>query len=82
MFIRRPQLENLLRRLILGPPKSNPHILTIAGSVRGLNIKSSTDCSRVDTVIIRGPKGEEITVNDPILVAGKVIGLFSMRLKH
>lgn len=82
MFIRRPQLDNLLRRLILGPPKTNPNILTIAGSVRALNIKSAADCSRVDTVTIKGPKGEEITVNDPILVTGKVTGLYDTRLTH
>lgn len=71
MFIRRPYLENLLRRLVLAPTKTISNIHTITGSVRALEVKNFAEGARVSAVIIREPAGEEITINDPTLVTGK-----------
>ena len=71
MFIRRPYLENLLRRLLLPPSKVVSNIHTITGSVRSLEVTSSSgNVSRVGAVIIRQQNGDEITINDPTLVTG------------
>lgn len=71
MFIRRPNLENLLRKLLLSPSKVASNIHTITGSVRALDVKTASYGARVNTVVIRRTDGGEITINDPTLVAGK-----------
>ena len=71
MFIRRPNLENLLRKLLLGSSKASSNIQTITGSVRALEVKNGDGGARVNAVIIRQPEGGEITINDPTTVAGK-----------
>lgn len=70
MFIRRPILENLLRKLLLGPSKASSNIHTITGSIRSLETVKDGDGARVSAVIIRQHDGGEITINDPTLVAG------------
>ncbi|KAF7794180.1 hypothetical protein EIP86_005311 [Pleurotus ostreatoroseus] len=64
MYIRRPQLENLLRRLILGRPSN---VRTLVGSVRGLEVDRGSHAS-VSSVVVRKPDGEEVHINDPTLV--------------
>ncbi|KAI0698024.1 hypothetical protein BC835DRAFT_1413354 [Cytidiella melzeri] len=64
MFVRRPKLENLLRKLLLGTPSN---VRTLVGSVRGVHVQENFG-ARVDTVILRGHNGEELTINDPTLV--------------
>lgn len=66
MFVRRPKLENLLRKLLLGTPSN---IRTLVGSVRGLHVQDKSG-PRVDTIIIRGQSGGEVTINNPTLVVG------------
>lgn len=66
MYIRRPQLENLLRRLLLGSPSN---VRTLVGSVRGLDVDRGSH-ARVASVLVRTPTGEEISMNDPTLVVG------------
>ena len=66
MYIRRPQLENLLRRLILGRPSN---VRTLVGSVRGLEVDRGSHAS-VSSVVVRKPDGEEVHINDPTLVIG------------
>jgi hypothetical protein len=67
MFIRRPKLENLLRKLLLGAP-SNIRILV--GTVRGLHLQDNKS-RRADTVIVRRQNGEEVTIKNPALVIGR-----------
>lgn len=66
MYIRRPQLENLLRRLLLGSPSN---VRTLVGSVRGLDVDRGAH-ARVASVLVRTSAGEEISMNDPTLVVG------------
>ncbi|EKM51354.1 uncharacterized protein PHACADRAFT_263443 [Phanerochaete carnosa HHB-10118-sp] len=70
MFVRRPVLENLLRKLLLGPSKASSNIHTITGSIRSLETVRDSNGARVNTVIIRQHDGGEIIINDPTLVAG------------
>ncbi len=67
MFVRRPRLENLLRKLLLGKPSN---VRTMVGSVRGVHVQDKPG-PRVDQIIIRGQNGQEITINDPTLVVGE-----------
>lgn len=67
MFIRRPRLENLLRKLLLGAPSN---VRTLVGSVRALNVEGQYG-ARVNAVLIRGADGQEVSVNDPTLVVGE-----------
>lgn len=67
MFVRRPRLENLLRKLLLGKPSN---VRTMVGSVRGVHVQDKSG-PRVDQIIIRGQNGQEITINDPTLVVGE-----------
>ena len=66
MFVRRPRLENLLRKLLLGKPSN---VRTMVGSVRGLTVQGGTT-HRVDQILVRNQNGQEVTVNDPTLVVG------------
>lgn len=66
MYIRRPQLENLLRRLLLGRPSN---VRTLTGSVRGLEVDRGHHTS-VSSVVVRKPDGEEVSVKEPTLVVG------------
>lgn len=66
MYIRRPQLENLLRRLLLGRPSN---VRTLTGSVRGLEVDRGHHAS-VSSVVVRKPDGEEVSVTEPTLVVG------------
>ena len=66
MYIRRPHLENLLRRLVLG---CSSNVRTLIGSVRGLEVDKGTN-PRVNAVTVRTPSGEEVSINDPALVVG------------
>lgn len=69
MFARRPVLENVLRGLLLGGTRrANVH--TVAGSVRTLELARAGAGSRVAAVVVRQVDGGEITINEPVLVAG------------
>lgn len=66
MFVRRPVLENLLRKLLLGSPSN---VRTLVGTVRALEVPDLS-APQVTSVTIRGAKGQEICINDPALVVG------------
>ncbi|THG95163.1 hypothetical protein EW026_g6443 [Hermanssonia centrifuga] len=63
MFIRRPQLENLLRRLVLG---FRSNVRTLVGTVRGLEAKQGPT-ARISAIIVRTGNGE-ISIKDPTMV--------------
>ncbi|KAJ3552545.1 hypothetical protein NM688_g4098 [Phlebia brevispora] len=77
MYIRRPQLENLLRKLVLGRPSN---VRTLTGSVRGLRVARDGHAhvrglrvardghAHVTSVVVRTPSGEEVSITDPTLV--------------
>ncbi len=65
MFIRRPQLENLLRRLVLG---FRSNVRTLVGTVRGLEAKQGPT-ARISAIIVRTGNGE-ISIKDPTMVVG------------
>ena len=69
MFVRRPQLENLLRKLLLGTPSN---VRTLVGSVRGVHVPDLS-APEVKSVTLRGAKGEEISIHDPALVVGECL---------
>ena len=74
MFVRRLPLENLLRRLLLSPLQRKPsNIQTVTGLVRAVTVQPSSEGhNSIKDVVIRGADGEEITINEPTIVAGSI----------
>ncbi|KAI0338097.1 hypothetical protein BDW22DRAFT_810294 [Trametopsis cervina] len=65
MFARRPVLENVLRKLLLGAPSN---VRTLVGSVRALSVRERDGTPRVGAVLVRGADGREVSLDEPELV--------------